>query len=87
MTNVLKIDFTKRKIIMDIIHNSLSEETAMTIILFYFNEMSVKEIAARIEDPAVPLDEIDRCIKRSDELIARCREYLRIARQTTETLE
>ena len=41
----------KRKIIMDIIHNSLSEETAMTIILFYFNEMSVKEIAERLNIP------------------------------------
>lgn len=41
----------KRKIIMDIINNSLSEETAMTIILFYFNDMSTKEIAERLDIP------------------------------------
>lgn len=41
----------KRKIIMDIINNTLSEDTAMTIILFYFNEMSVKEIAERLDIP------------------------------------
>ena len=41
----------KRKIIMDIINDSLSEDTAMTIILFYFNEMSVKEIAERLGIP------------------------------------
>lgn len=55
---------------------------------FDYNEAiaELEKIAARVEDPATGLDEIDRCIKRSDELIARCREYLRIARQTTETL-
>lgn len=40
-----------RKIIMDIIHNSLSEDTAMTIILFYFDEMSIKEIAEALNIP------------------------------------
>ena len=41
----------KRKIIMDIIHNSLSEESAMTIILFYFDEMSIKEISELLNIP------------------------------------
>ena len=41
----------KRKIIMDIINNSLSEDSRMTIILFYFNEMSIKEIAERLNIP------------------------------------
>ncbi|MBR2750848.1 MAG: sigma-70 family RNA polymerase sigma factor [Clostridiales bacterium] len=41
----------KRKIIMDIIHNTLSEDTAMTIILFYFDEMSIKEIAEALHIP------------------------------------
>jgi len=40
-----------RKVIMDIIHNCLSEDTAMTIILFYFDEMSVKEIAELLKIP------------------------------------
>ena len=46
----------------------------------------LEKIAERVEDPATGLDEIDRCIKRSDELIGRCREYLRSARNKTETL-
>ena len=46
----------------------------------------LEKIAARVEDPATGLDEIERLIKQSDELIGRCREYLRTVRQTTETL-
>ena len=55
---------------------------------FDYNEAiaELEKIAARIEDPAVPLDEIDRCIKRSDELIVRCREYLRTAREQIDKL-
>jgi RNA polymerase sigma factor (sigma-70 family) len=34
-----------RKVVMDIIENSLSEEVRRTIILYYFNEMSTKEIS------------------------------------------
>ncbi len=34
-----------RRIVMDIIENSLSEDVRRTIILFYFNEMSTKEIS------------------------------------------
>ena len=41
----------KRKILMDIINNSLSEDSRMTIILFYFNEMSIKEIAEKLDIP------------------------------------
>ena len=46
----------------------------------------LEKIAARVEDPATGLDEIERLIKQSDELIGRCLEYLRTVRQTTETL-
>ena len=55
---------------------------------FNYNEAvaELEKIAARVEDPATGLDEIDRCIKRSDELIGRCREYLRTARQKTDNL-
>ena len=55
---------------------------------FDYNEAiaELEKIAARVEDPATGLDEIDRCIKRSDELIGRCREYLRTARQKTDNL-
>ena len=40
-----------RKIIMDIINNSLSEEIRMTLILFYFDEMSTKEVAEALGIP------------------------------------
>ena len=55
---------------------------------FNYNEAiaELEKIAARVEDPATGLDEIDRCIRRSDELIGRCREYLRSARTKTKTL-
>ena len=55
---------------------------------FNYNEAvaELEKIATRVEDPATGLDEIDRCIRRSDELIGRCREYLRTARQKTDNL-
>ena len=40
-----------RKIVMDIINNSLSEDVRRTLILFYFNEMSTKEIAEALGIP------------------------------------
>ena len=40
-----------RKIVMDIIENSLSEDVRRTIILFYFDEMSTKEISEALGVP------------------------------------
>jgi len=40
-----------RKIIMDIISNSLSEDIRRTLILFYFDEMSIKEISEALGIP------------------------------------
>lgn len=40
-----------RKIVMDIIEKSLSEDVRRTIILFYFNEMSTKEISEALGVP------------------------------------
>lgn len=55
---------------------------------FDYNEAiaELEKIAVRVEDPATGLDEIDRCIKRSDELIGRCREYLCTVRNQIDTL-
>ena len=55
---------------------------------FDYNEAvaELEKIAARVEDPATGLDEIDRCIRRSDELIGLCREYLRTVRDTIDNL-
>lgn len=41
----------KRKIIMDIIDNSLSEDIRTTLVLYYFDEMSTKEIASALGIP------------------------------------
>lgn len=46
----------------------------------------LEQIALKVEDPSTGLGEIDRCIRRSDELIARCRAYLRGIREKTEEL-
>ncbi len=55
---------------------------------FDYNEAiaELERIAVRVEDPATGLDEIDRCIKRSEELIGRCRDYLRSYREQTDAL-
>lgn len=43
-------------------------------------------IARKVEDPSTALDDIDRYIRRSDELIGRCREYLRTLRTKADNL-
>lgn len=55
---------------------------------FDYNEAvaELERIAVRVEDPATGLDDIDRCIRRADELIVRCREYLRSVRTQIDTL-
>lgn len=42
------------------------------------------EIAARVEDPQTGIGDIDRYIRRSEELIGACRDYLRGVRETLE---
>lgn len=44
-------------------------------------------IARKVEDPATALDDIDKLIARSDELIASCRAYLRTARERLDELK
>lgn len=44
----------------------------------------LEKIAATVEDPKTSLDEIDALMKRSKELVAACREYLRSVRETVE---
>ena len=40
----------------------------------------LEAIAAKVEDPSTGIGDIDKYMKRSQELIAQCREYLRGAR-------
>ena len=44
----------------------------------------LESIAAKVEDPDTGIDDIDRYIRRSEELIEACRAYLRGAREALE---
>lgn len=46
----------------------------------------LERLAALAEDPDTGLDKLDENIKRSQELIEQCREYLRTARAKVEQL-
>ena len=42
----------------------------------------LESIAAKVEDPKTGVDDIDKYVKRSKELLEACRAYLRGARET-----
>lgn len=42
----------------------------------------LEKIASIVEDPSTGLDDIDRYVTRSAELVAKCREYLRGVRDS-----
>lgn len=41
----------------------------------------LEAIAAKVEDPKTGIDDIDRCVRRSKELLEACRAYLRGTRE------
>lgn len=45
----------------------------------------LEKIAAKVEDPSTALGDIEKYIKRSDELVSQCRTYLRSARTKIES--
>lgn len=47
----------------------------------------LESIAAKVEDPSTGLDDIDTYVKRSKELIAACRAYLRTVRDKVDKLD
>ena len=47
----------------------------------------LEEIAKKVEDPQTGLDEMDKYLAESEELIGRCREYLRTAREKLSAME
>lgn len=47
----------------------------------------LENIAAKVEDPSTGLDDIDKYVKRSKELIAACRAYLRTVRDKVDKLD
>lgn len=44
----------------------------------------LESIAAKVEDPETGIDDIEKCIRRSEELVEACRAYLRGARERLE---
>lgn len=46
----------------------------------------LERIAKLVEDPSTSLDSVDKYIRRSDELIGKCRDYLRQSREKLESL-
>jgi exodeoxyribonuclease VII small subunit len=46
----------------------------------------LEAIAARVEDPKTVIEDIDKYIKRSEELISACREYLRGVREKVDSM-
>ena len=53
---------------------------------YYESVAELERIALKVEDPATALEDIEALIKRSDSLIAACRDYLRTMREKTEQL-
>ena len=46
----------------------------------------LEAIAAKVEDPKTVIDDIDKYIKRSEELISACRDYLRGVREKVDSM-
>lgn len=46
----------------------------------------LEKIASKVEDPSTGLSDIEKHIKRSDELVEKCREYLRTTRTKVDKL-
>lgn len=42
---------------------------------------ALERIARKVEDPSTGLEDIDRYVKQSEELISQCRAYLRSVRE------
>ena len=59
---------------------------AMTEKKFNYAEAmaELEAIAAKVEDPKTPLEDIGTLVARSKELLAACRDYLRTVRETVE---
>jgi exodeoxyribonuclease VII small subunit len=46
----------------------------------------LEAIAAKVEDPNTVIEDIDKYIKRSEELISACRDYLRGVREKVDAM-
>ena len=57
--------------------------------MFDYNKAieELEGIAAKVEDPATSIDEIDKYLERAKELAAQCRSYLRTAREKLDSID
>lgn len=46
---------------------------------------ALEQMARKVEDPSTGLEDIDRYVKQSEELIAKCRAYLRTVRDKVDS--
>ena len=46
----------------------------------------LEAIAAKVEDPKTGIEDIDKYIRRSEELISACRDYLRGVREKVDSM-
>lgn len=47
----------------------------------------LEKIAVKVEDPSTGLDDMDKYVRRSSELVAACRAYLRTVRDKVENID
>lgn len=48
---------------------------------------ALEKLAQKVEDPSTSLDDIDKYIAKSEELVGQCREYLRTQREKLDTID
>jgi len=47
----------------------------------------LEKIAEKVEDPSTGVDDIDKYVRETQDLVSRCREYLRSVREKLDTID
>lgn len=47
---------------------------------------ALEKIATKVEDPSTGIDDIDKYVKQTEELVTKCREYLRGVREKVDSI-
>lgn len=48
---------------------------------------TLEEIALKVEDPSTGVEDIDKYIRQTEELVEKCRAYLRTVREKVDTID
>lgn len=48
---------------------------------------TLEEIALKVEDPSTGVGDIDKYIRQTEELVDKCRDYLRTVREKVDTID